>query len=391
MKKGIHSFLALLFVISLLGCAKENNKVEQLSTQTQCNDQNNNWESFKLLSSMELSYAKEFSVDYYENDYKVLHIENENDLLLVPEGKDVPENLPDDMCVIKTPVEDIYLVSTSVMDYFRVLQSIDSISYVGSKKEDWYIDETREAMEQKEILYAGKYNAPDFEMLVEGDCSIAIENTMIYHNPEIKEQLEKLGIPVMVERSSYETHPLGRMEWVKFYGALLSKEDIANAFFEEQTKNIQSILDKDHTGKTVAFFYITSNGAANIRKPNDYIAKMIEMAGGNYIFSDLEVSEDNALSTMKMQMEEFYAKAKDADILIYNSTIDEEITTLDQLFDKSELFKDFKAVKNNEVYCTGKNMFQQSAQAGDFLEDLNKVIHNEGEEENKVFLYKVRP
>ena len=46
---------------------------------------------------------------------------------------------------------------------------------------------------------------------------------MIYHSPEVKEQLEKLGVPVLVERSSYEQDPLGRMEWVKVYGALVGK------------------------------------------------------------------------------------------------------------------------------------------------------------------------
>ena len=38
---------------------------------------------------------------------------------------------------------------------------------------------------------------------------------MIYHTPEVKEQLEDFGVPVLVERSSYENHPLGRMEWIK--------------------------------------------------------------------------------------------------------------------------------------------------------------------------------
>ena len=70
-----------------------------------------------------------------------------------------------------------------------------------------------------------------------------------------------------------------------------------------------------------------------MRKSNDYVAKMIELAGGKYIFDELG-EDDSALSTMNMQMEEFYAGAKDADYIIYNSTIDGELTTIDQLLAK---------------------------------------------------------
>ena len=55
---------------------------------------------------------------------------------------------------------------------------------------------------------------------VEQNCGLAIENTMISHTPEVKEQLEKFGIHVLVDYSSYEPEPLGRTEWVKLYGLL---------------------------------------------------------------------------------------------------------------------------------------------------------------------------
>ena len=49
---------------------------------------------------------------------------------------------------------------------------------------------------------------------------------MIYHKPEVQEKLEQFGIPVLVEHSSYESHPLGRTEWLKLYGVLLGKEEL---------------------------------------------------------------------------------------------------------------------------------------------------------------------
>lgn len=104
-------------------------------------------------------------------------------------------------------------------------------------------------------------------------------------------------------------------------GLLLGKEDQAQERFQQTLDRLAPVLDQEGTGKTVAFFYITSNGGVNVRKPGDYISKLIGMAGGEYVFQDLG-GEENALSTMNLQMEAFYAGAKDADLLIYNSAVD---------------------------------------------------------------------
>ena len=63
----------------------------------------------------------------------------------------------------------------------------------------------------------------------------------------------------------------------------LGKEDQAQKLFQEQVDKLKSVEDSENTGKTVAFFYINSMGAANVRKSNDYVSKMIELAGGEYI------------------------------------------------------------------------------------------------------------
>ena len=59
-------------------------------------------------------------------------------------------------------------------------------------------------MDNGSILYAGKYSAPDYEQILDTGCNCSIQSTMIYHSPEIKENLEKFGIPVLVDHSSYE-------------------------------------------------------------------------------------------------------------------------------------------------------------------------------------------
>lgn len=345
--------------------------------------------SMEKESSMELLYAEQFSVDYYEGGYALITIKESGRFLVVPEDKQVPENLDEDIAVIQKPLQNIYLVATSAMDLFCALDGTDAISLSGTDASGWYVKKAREEMENGNIVYAGKYSAPDYELILSKNCDLAVESTMIYHTPEVKEKLEEFGIPVLVERSSYETHPLGRTEWLKLYAVLLGKEELADTLFSEQAEKLEEVLAQENTGKTVAFFYISSSGYANVRKSGDYVAKMIELAGGKYIFDDLGDS-DNALSTMNMQMEEFYAKAKDADYLIYNSTIDGELYTLDELFAKSSLLKDFKAVQNGNVYCTGKNLFQETMGLGTMIADIHTMLTSETGADEFTYMHRLK-
>ena len=202
---------------------------------------------------------------------------------------------------------------------------------------------------------------------------------MIDHSPTVKERLTDLGCTVLIEKSSLETEPLGRTEWVKLYGALLNKEDVAQSVFEEQESLVKALENEKATGKTVAFFYINSNGAAVVRKPGDYVTRMIEMAGGTYIFTDLG-GEDTATSTVNMEMETFYAQAKDADILIYNATIDGGVSSVDQLIAKNPLLAEFKSVENGNVWCTDKNMYQQMVETGVIVSNLHTIFTDESAE-----------
>lgn len=334
-----------------------------------------------------LDYARQFTADVYTDGSVLLTIAESGDKFLVrPEGAAELSVLPEGTVELRQPLENIYLVSSSMMDYFIHLDALDSIALSGIRADGWYLDEAKAAMEAGEITYAGKYSAPDYETIYSADCNLAIENTMIYHTPEVKEQLEKLGIPVFVERSSYEPHALGRMEWIKVYGTLLGCEDKAEKLFADKVDGIVDILQKPAAGKTVSFFYITSNGAANVRKSTDYIAEMLSLAGGKYIFDDL--TDDTAKSTVNMQMESFYAGAKDADVMIYNATIDSELQTLDQLLEKSPLLADFKAVKTGNVWCTEKNLYQSTMELDELIRDFHTVIAD-GDPSTLKYLHKL--
>lgn len=335
---------------------------------------------------LQLAYAKNFSIDYYDGGYKLLTTKDGTQILTVPEGKEVPDNLDESIIVLQQPVNNIYLVSSAVMDMFRELNAFDTIGFSAQKAENWYVEGAKAAMENGDILYAGKYSSPDYELLVSKKCSLAIENSMILHSPDVKEMLEDFDIPVIIEYSSYETDPLGRVEWIKFFGALTGKEEEAEKAFEKQTEIVKHVTATKKTDKTVAFFYITSNGLVQVRQSNDYIPKMIELAGGRYIFENL--GDDSKRSTMNMQVEEFYNKAKDADYLIYNSTIDGGVKTVDELIEKCSVLSDFKAVKSGDVWCTEKDVYQQSMSIGFLIEDIHNMLQGADDTEMN-YLYRL--
>lgn len=333
---------------------------------------------------MELLYAEQFSVDRYENGISLVTVGDGEKYLLVPENETVETS--GDITVITTPADNIYLAASSAMDLFFGIGADDRIFAASTLERDWSLPYVKQAMSDEDILYAGKYSAPDYELILSEGCGIAIESTMIYHKPEVKEQLERFGIPVFVERSSYESHPLGRLEWVKLYGLMTGKEEEAEKLFSEQSELLQSVSQNGSAGKTAAFFYISQKGSAVVRKPDDYVSKMIQLAGGEYIFTPDDLNtEENAQSTTDMQFEAFYAAAKDADVLIYSSTIDGGIDDISALIEKNSLFADFKAVKTGNVWCTDKNMFQQTTAAAEIISDLNLIFTDNAGDETEFF------
>ena len=118
--------------------------------------------------------------------------------------------------MLQKPLDNIYLAATSAMSLFSSLDALNDIKFSSLQESGWYVDAAKQAMENGDIVFAGKYSEPDYEMLVDQDCDVAIESTMILHTPKVQEMIEDLDIPVFIDRSSYETHPLARTEWIKF-------------------------------------------------------------------------------------------------------------------------------------------------------------------------------
>ncbi len=351
--------IILLLALSLTGCFSERERAP--------------FDQLRLTGTMELSFASQFSVDYYEGGYKLISLADGSRFFVVPEGASLPTGTDSEIIPLYQPIGNIYLAATSAMCLFDSLDRLDAIRLSGTREDGWYIPNAVTAMREGRILFAGKYSAPDYELIASSACPLAIESTMIGHASEIKEQLEQLGVAVLVDQSSNEEHPLGRTEWIKLYAALLNEEEKAEAIFSEQVDQLNTVENGTPSGKTVAFFYVSSAGKIVARKSGDYVCKMIALAGGKYIFDELGNTTVRT-STVTLDPEYFYAQAKDADVIIYNSTTTDEISSLAQMLEKCELLKDFKAVKNGSVCCTGKNLYQDTTGLGQMIRELHDIF-----------------
>ena len=174
--------------------------------------------------ALQLEYAKHFTVDEFEGGLRLICVSNGERFLVVPQDAKVPDGLSSDIAVIRRPADKVYLVSSATMCLVDALDANDNILMSGTKADDCSVAGFKSALESGAIAYGGKYSAPDYERISASGCTLAIENTMINHTPDVKEKLQKLGLVVLTEQSSSEPEALGRIEWIKLFGVLFDRK-----------------------------------------------------------------------------------------------------------------------------------------------------------------------
>ena len=305
--------------------------------------------------------------------------------LTVPEDMPVPDGLDPSIVVLQKPLDRIYMAASAVMALFDAIDALDSIRLSATAQDGWYVANAAAAMARGDILFAGKYSEPDFELLVRENCDLAIESMMITHAPQVKELIELLKIPVFIDRSSYESHPLGRVEWIRLYGVLLDRQAEAEEAFNRQVQLVEGMEAASTEGPTVAFFALKPDGTVTVRGQRDYIARSIELAGGRYAFEVADGQETSA--SVNVTMEAFYDAASEADYIIYNATIEAPVDNLEELLTMQPLFADFKAVREGNVWCASRSLYQATDRIGTFIDDLRNMMA--GKEEGLSFLKKI--
>lgn len=327
-----------------------------------------------------------------------------------------------ELTVLQQPLTTTYVAASAVMAPLCDLGAVSQIRFSGLREEGWYVDEARTAMEKGSMLFAGKYSEPDYETLLREGCDLALESTMIYRSPEVIEKLSALGIPVYIDYSSYEPHVLGRLEWIRVYGALFGHEEKAQQWYQAERDRIRAIQkdaetssgEASRSGKstekseiktsrnskneassigsssgragtdttadlrpTVVYFYVNSSGQIQVRQPHDYIPELLELAGARYLAPDMKGLSGSRKSNVTVSLEDFYSSCRDADYLIYSATLDRPLSSIRELLGKNALFADFKAVKEGHVYTTDKDFYQLSDRMADFAEDVRQMLQDQ--------------
>ncbi len=332
----------------------------------------------------ELKYAGEFTLTRYKGGYSVFTIPNtmgDRQYLIVPEDKKVPEKLPENTVVLQQPIDKICFASGGMASLAEAIGAVNCIKTVAIDVDGWIIESIIAGLENGKIKYSGKFREPDFEMLLNEEVQLEIDTAMLLNYQEIIKKYDELGIPYFMESSSMESHPLGRMEWVKLLGAILGLDQEAKAYFDIAEAKVNAVAATEKCNKTAALFYIGGD-TVYVRSAGDYISAMLNLAGGDLITADIGVGQGG---NIKLNFEEFYAHCKDADYLFW-IVLSCPYTTLDELVESNALFADFEAVQNGNVYTSRRGFAQSTAYFADVIAEMHRILNDASIGETKTFV-----
>lgn len=323
-----------------------------------------------VTEKLDLEAAKNFAVDRLEGGYSLITVQNGGRFLLIPAGMDAPNGLDADIMPLYMPLDNLFVASTSTVALMDEIGALSAVTQTTYDVEDWYLPSVKQAVQDGQIAYIGYYKQPDFERIALNPPKLAVFSTMIEGTPDVREKLDELGIPLLVDSSALEETPLGRMEWMKLYGVLLGRENEASTAFDAQKQKIES-LEPMQENVTVAMFYITSKGALYVRNNGDYMVKMLELLGGGMRRKDWGTGESGTRRWDRKPFISWRAMQTASSIWVSSGG---KPKTLSQLIERNTLLADFKAVQNGRVYCTGADYFQQAGRLGDLIEDMNRML-----------------
>lgn len=352
MKKFIVLFVVLSLVLGISSCNRAEN--EEVSQETS------------------VTYATGFTIETLDNGIKKLTDGEDQSFLLVPEGKQAPKGY-EDLAEINTPVQKAVILSVTFGALMRPLGVLDSVVGSGTLPEGLYIEEMQQGYNSGAIKYVGggTMGAPDFEaiQLLKPDivfCSTGYPDWLEYYN-----KMKSMGLNVVVCNDYLEVDPLARLEWIKFIAAFYDKDNEAINYFDSVVDRIDGIRQKVMPSSNLSSVLWASifMGSCYVSNGDSYVAKMINMAGGLYLFNDLPGSDTSSIS-----LEELYTRGKMAEVFIYAST-PPYINSIKEIVDSNPILADLPTVESGTIYCFQPWYFQISDRPDELIQDLAYIFH----------------
>lgn len=289
-------------------------------------------------------------------------------------GSTLPEDLKYDQ-IIQVPVEKVVITSTThipaieALDKENTIKGFPGLNYISS-------DKTRKLIDKGEISELGQNENINTEVLIELAPNVVIGFAINASNKSF-ETIQKTGIPVIYNGDWTEQTPLGKAEWIKFFGALYGKEKEATEIFNDIKSEYNSAKELAQTAENSPNVISGAMYNDNWYMPygNSWQAQFLKDANTNYLYADTQ--GDGSLS---LAFESVLEKAEDAEYWVSSG----QFTSYTQLFNESEHYKRFNAVKNKNVYSvslsqgeTGGILFYElGPQRPDLiLKDLISIFH----------------
>lgn len=378
-KGSILQMLIFILAIGMIftGCAKKSEVVQKPEVE-----QTEEMPVVEKESTfMKVENTDSFSVEYLENDVKIVMDGEKQKFLLVPKEGQVPEGY-DDATLIRTPVENVLLCSTTQVGMIRPLGVWDKVGGVTQDKGTWPFPEIEEGLDSGRITYVGESYEPDYEKIQDLNPDITFVYTGSYPQADIINKLEELGLPYAVDNEYMEAKHEGRMEWIKFLATFFNEDEKAVEYVDRQIKDLEEMASKiKDAEKPKVVWGNIYDGVVYVPGPESYVAESVRVAGGDYL-----VPEIKGTGSPQISVEEFYILLQEADVFMYSSN-QMYVPDYQALFDLVPVMEDAPVVKNKNVWQFSIDYYMNTDQADEQVIDLAAIFHPELFKDYKITHY----
>ena len=341
-----------------------------------------------------IDYAQGFSLKY-TGTYKILDVyspfQDTKDTLhyvLIPKGNTVPDSLKAYQ-QITIPVKKMILTSTT---HVAMLAHLDKLDIVTGLTDAAFVfnPEVKSLIEKDSIKEVGKNGSLNMEVIIADETDLVISGAWSSTAYDAYRPLLNAGIPVMIDAEWTEPHPLGRMEWIKVFGALLNEENNAQKLYENSKSEYESLVlkTKNLDNKPTVINGTPYQEAWSIAGGNSFVGTLFKDAGADWYWA-----QDTSKVSYQMDFESVYPIGLKADYWIAPG----RATDLSGLQTIDERFSEFNSFKNNQVYNfhgrANENGMYDYYESGvvkpeTILADLIKILHPDILPEHELFYFK---
>lgn len=244
--------------------------------------------------------------------------------------------------LVRIPVRNVVCMSSTHAAFIESLGEINSISGL-SGTQFAVSPNLRKRVDENKLTEIGFDQYLNYEQIVKLKPDLVL---VFGVGPEVQvivNRLETLGISAVFVSDYLENLPLGRAEWIKFFGVLFDKYQVADSIFTQTEKNYLQITQNASTDsiKPLIMCNLPMQDTWWVPGGDSFFAKLISDAGGNYIWSHKKMRESLALS-----MENVLVNAGNADIWLNVGNI----STYNQLLAREARIQSFKPFREKRVF-----------------------------------------